>query len=124
MQKTKNSKKENTKEFIHVKINKPIALRKEILKTAINTTKLMQTYSGLTLLRQAKKALIEDLRTLRNDIVLNERQLQELLPKLPEEQVNEEQNEIHKVETLKEDHDIEKLKKELFAIESKLKELS
>lgn len=118
--KQKNTSKKDSKEFMHVKISNPITLRKEILTNAIAVTKLMQNQNDLVMLKYAKKALLDDLRTLRNDISLEENKLFQLLPKIQEE--HHEEKEIP-LELPKEHHDIDKLKKELAEIEEKLENL-
>ncbi len=115
--------KVNDEQVVHVRLNKPTSIRKEILKTAIDVTKIIQDAESLNVLRSSELALIWELKSIGKEIESLQKNLVEKdLPKLPIER--QEKLKVHVEEVkLKEVSDIDRLKAELAAIENKLKDL-
>ena len=128
-------KKTEKKEVVHTRISRPIYLRKQVLKAAIDSTKALKDYNELKLIRAEKTRVIGLLATLYEDINRRMKRLEERdLPRLKEEHKHKPLEEMHQemqeepkeeVQTarVKEDSDVTRLKDELSRIESKLKSL-
>ena len=70
---------------MYVKIDMPISLRKEILKTALKSTSLLKDFEKLKEIIQKKKESIAKLRSIIVDVKKTEKEFVKLLPELPEE---------------------------------------
>lgn len=125
----KNSKKFNEiTEPVHVRLEKPITLRKRVLSTTIDITRMMQTYSQLKQIRETKVELISNIGKVYGEIKRFTRKLEDQdLPSLP--RYLEEKDEMHGEISVEENKtiekelpnsEIEKLKAELADIEKKL----
>jgi len=127
--KSKSKKINETKEVMHIKIDRPISMRKEILKNAITATKLLQDYDEIKILRETKKSLFDELRSLGSEIIVLQRNLHNSIPSLPEEPTINKARDVNQTipkfdfESVKEKTDVDKLKGELAEIEAKLKQL-
>ena len=114
---------------MHIKIDRPISMRKEILKNAITATKLLQDYDEIKILRETKKSLFDELRSLGSEIIVLQRNLHNSIPSLPEEPTINKARDVNQTipkfdfESVKEKTDVDKLKGELAEIEAKLKQL-
>ena len=97
--------------------------KKEILKAAIDVTKIMQESESIMILRTAELDLIQELKSISKDIDNLQRHLTTKLPELPDEEKPALMIKDIPVTQHREVSDIDKLKAELAAIESRLKEL-
>ncbi len=111
---------------VHVKMDKPYSFRRDTLSLAVDVAKLIDHSRGMNVLRNTEFALIEELGEIIKEVKTLSKSLESYdLPSLPEEHAKG----VH-VEEAKEEHrevhefsDIDRLKAELAAIESKLKDL-
>ncbi len=115
---------------LHVMIEDPINLRKSVLSSALDVTKLLKTYTELKEIRKSKAMLTETFISLHTDIKKIVRDFEKELPKLSIPELNKENNE--KVETIEHveskpavtqkigSSEIDSLKAELEEIEKKL----
>ena len=110
-------------QVVHIRLDRPINLRKEVLRTAIDVTKIMQECGEIMILRNSELVLLEDLNGLSKEIEMLSKKLDNNLPELPREKVEREKYVEKEEVEVEEISDIAKLKAELAAIESKLKEL-
>ena len=118
-------KNTNTVNVVHVKIDNPISIRKDILKTAIDTTKMLYSYNEILMLREKETKLINKFKSLHNEITRLQRNLQDSdLPKISEkyESTSHESEKFEEREAVV-DNDVDKLMGELKDIERKLKSL-
>lgn len=119
--KVKNVKEEE--QVVHIKLDRPVNLRKGVLRAAIDVTKIMQECEEIVILRNSELVLLEDLKVLNKEIEMLSKKLDNNLPELPREEVEREKYVEKREVEVEEISDIAKLKAELAAIESKLKEL-
>ncbi len=117
-------------EPLHVKIDMPIALRKEVLGAAIGTTNLLRWYLELKSIREHKQQLLDAFKRVYQDIKKLTNELHKQLPVIYFEQLEKQETKIEvskKEELVQEEttpHDeISLLKKQLEEIESKLNTL-
>jgi len=113
-------KKEDTKNPVHVQLETPTYLRKSVLKTAINATKLMQNAHEIKELRQQELILINNLRKTVTEIKSTYNSLEKSIPKIELEVEEPIRDKGHM--KVQEDDELVKLKRELEHIENKLKE--
>src|SRR3989344_3846236 len=113
-------KKEDTKNPVHVQLETPTYLRKSVLKTAINATKLMQNAHEIKELRQQELILINNLRKTVTEIKSSYNSFEKSMPKIEREVEEPIHEKIHM--NVQEDDELVKLKRELEHIENKLKE--
>ena len=116
------------KQPVHVMISEPTALRKLILKSAIESVRLLHNHSEIKNLLDQEKVYIKHLQGVHKELKELERVLEDnYMPKLSEEYEVKLEKEFYVSENvnknIKEDADIEKLKKELEEIEKKLSHL-
>lgn len=135
MHKTQKRKLQSKKEVVHTRLDKPIYLRKLVLRAAIDSTKALKDYSELKMIREEKKRVMNFLVEKVQEIKNRMRRLEERdLPKIhePYKHKQEETHEETKVSVpthaieraaTKEENEVEKLKRELAQIEGKLKSL-
>ncbi len=123
------------KEVVHTMLSRPIYLRKQVLKAAIDSTKALKDYGELKIIREEKKRVLGILAEKLDEVKRRiDRLVSRDLPKLPlehnktsrvESEVISEQLKVEHVHKgrVKEDSDVAKLKAELEDIERKLKNL-
>ncbi len=70
---------------VHVMMSNPLYIRKEVLKTAIDTTKLLKYFEDIKGVRERKVVYIEKLSNNLNDAWLLTKKFHEVLPKAEEE---------------------------------------
>lgn len=123
------------KHVVHTRLDRPIFLRKQVLRAAIDATKALKDYSELKLIRDEKARVLGMLHRLYEDIEKRMRRLEEKeLPKIPIEH-KQKTIEVHQEipQTVKKEEkpkmkiegndDVSKLRREIDAIESRLKNL-
>ncbi len=114
----------NNEETIHVMLNEPILLRKLILKAAIESVKLQHNYSELKSLQELQTKHFKKLSGIHKEIKVLEKNLENSdMPKVSEEYkdvLEEIEDSMNESLNVKEDPNIERLKKELEEIEKKL----
>lgn len=69
-------------ESLHIKLDSPIDTRKELLKTAIETTQLLQFHENFKKIRAEKIKTIKNLRTISKQIINLSNNLQNELPEV------------------------------------------
>ena len=114
----------NTPNVVHVRIDNPISTRKEILKTAIDTTKMLYSYNEILMLRDKETKLINKFKVLHKEIIKLQKNLEDAdLPKISDkyENTSHEPEKIEK-ETIVND-DVDRLMAELRDVERKLNSL-
>ena len=132
MAKKQDTKKEHRGKLsdpVHVRLERPVALRKNILGATIEVTKMLKTYAELKYIRDIKATVLNKYRSIHNDINglvrhferedLPPVPLYELDEKIERKKIKEEKIVVKGVT----DGEIEKLKEELANIESKLNKL-
>ena len=72
------------KNVVHVRINNPVGMRKEILKTAIDSTKVMYAFNEIIELRINEGKLIKKFDGLQKEIKKAFQNLEKTLPVLPD----------------------------------------
>src|SRR3989344_532424 len=102
-----------TGNIIHVKLTEPLHLRKQVLKTAILTAELLQSFGRMSAVKEEKKLRISELISTARGMARIAGSLKSVLPSIGEEK-------IEKKEEFKE----ERIAKEAEAIFSKSSELS
>lgn len=128
-----NISEKNNEDPIHVMLDSPIDLRKGVLGSALDLTKMLKTYAELKEIRETKFALMDGMRGLYNDMNKLLREFEKHnLPHVPEKEIeseglhethiSEEHFEMPKIESVG-NAEIDKLKAELEAIERKLSSL-
>jgi len=121
-------------EPLHIKLDSPVETRKDLLKTAIETTQLLQFYENFKKIRTEKRKEIRKLRTLSREIIKETKKFQEDLPqvKMPQPKkekivVTEKPEKIKKIkpEPVKKipKLPVSKIQQELKDIEAKLNSL-
>ncbi|MAG20246.1 hypothetical protein CL618_02330 [archaeon] len=65
---------------LHIKIDSPVETRKDLLKTAIETTQLLQFYENFKKIRAEKRKTIRQLRTISREIIKDVKNFKEDLP--------------------------------------------
>ena len=114
-------------EPIHIMLPNPVGLRKQILETQIDTTKMLRDFLELRTLREHKKKLLNDY----NDTFFDIRKLLKKIEKheLPSIKLDEEKHNVaektheKRIDIPKQrvvDPEVERLKRELEDIENKL----
>ena len=125
-------KKKKEENSVHVRIETPLALRKEILTTAIDATRLLQKYQEYHSLTIEKNKKFVKLNKVLKSIKSTEKKLNSKeLPKLPEEKkpvvMEEKLVEVpivsHEKPKAEMNPELARLTQELKDIESKLKHL-
>ena len=131
------TKKKITKQVIienpiHVRINSPIAFRKQILTCALESTQLLQDYNEIKEMQEKRRTiLVQKLQKTMDTIEKMQRKLELSLPKVKYTQEKQQKIEIkpietqkqQKIEPKKQESEADKLQKELEEIEQKLAEL-
>jgi|SRR3989338_2145295 len=108
----------------YIKIGHPLALRRDVLKSALETTRLLREYETYKRLRKEKVDRIKALKLLMNDIKIDLGILQEkYLPPLHENKIEEKVKKMQPKKTPEVKSDLERLGLELKDIENKLREL-
>ncbi|MBI2110486.1 hypothetical protein HYT51_01780 [Candidatus Woesearchaeota archaeon] len=108
----------------YIKIGHPLALRRDVLKSALETTRLLKESETYKKLRRAKVDRIKALKLLMNEIKIDLDILQEkYLPPLHENKIEEKTKKIQSKKTPEVKSDLERLNLELKDIEKKLREL-
>ena len=118
-------KNTNAVNVVHIRIDNPISIRKNILKTAIDTTKMLYSYNEILILRDKETKLINKFKSLYNEINKLQKNLQDSdLPKISEkyEAVSHEAENFKEIEPVA-DNDVDSLMAELRDVERKLKGL-
>ena len=116
-------KKEDIKNPVHVQLETPVYLRKSVLKTAIDATKLIQNVHEIGALRQKELILVNKLRKTMIEIKNLNKDFNKVMPQILEYHEEEFSDELtSKVEETQEANELIKLKRELEMIEGKLKE--
>ena len=121
-------------ESLHIKLDSPIDTRKELLKTAIETTQLLQFHENFKKIRAEKIKTIKNLRTISKQIINLSNNLQNELPEVKTPRFKEETKTIKhkptkprplKPKPLKkfQKQPISSIQKELKDIEAKLNSL-
>lgn len=122
-----NKKNKPAEGVVHVKLNNPLGIRKNIFATAIDVANVLKMYDGLRISRARKLEVYDSLNeTLNGMRDLFDSLESNYLPLLPifERKFDKEQKEDKKIIVTKHtDNEIEKLKGELEEIERKLKGL-
>jgi len=67
---------------LHIKIDSPVETRKDLLKTAIETTQLLQFYENFKRIRAEKRKTIRKLRTISREIIKDVKEFREDLPEV------------------------------------------
>ncbi len=124
MQKHKTLNKESNENAVHVQISNPSSLRKNILKTAIDSSKLIELAHEIKSLRQEEVTLLSNLKKVMNQIKDLESNLKKAIPKIPEEHHEDVIKNVTREEFVHVEYDDElfRLKQELAHIEGRLKE--
>jgi hypothetical protein len=126
-------KVDNNKDVVHVRLEKPIATRKQILMAAIEGTRLLKKNEEMQLIKKKKQLIIAKLGKVMREVKTLERRIIKEIPAVKENK----KTEIHKIKEVKitkeldlpskqpkkPTSEIERLQKELEGIESKLKSL-
>jgi len=115
----------NSNSVVHVKLDRSIYIRKEILKTAIDTTKMLYNYKEILELKEMQSKLINKYALLYKDIVKLQKVLSDSdLPTLPSNFENIPHEDTHEfIEETEVNSDVDKLMSELKEVEKKLKSL-
>ena len=86
MIKQKENKKENSEQsMMHVMLPNPIYIRKEVLRTAIEDTKLLKHFEDMKEIREKKVMYLERLGKSMGDMNLLMKDFHHVLPKIEEE---------------------------------------
>ncbi len=128
-QQVKKLTQDNEGVVVHVRVESPLIMRKNILNCALDSARLLKTYSEIKDLKRTKDDILIDLTEVNSELRGLMKYLERKLPELPHEGHIEEKQEIkvspvkinikNKVET----NEIDQLKAELEQIEKKLKNL-
>ena len=120
-------------QVVHTRLDRPIYLRKQVLRAAIDATKALKDHSELKLIREEKTRVLGILHRLYEDIEKRMRRLEEReLPKIPIEHKPKQVQQVQEVKVEKQEKpkmrieandDVSKLRREIDAIENRLKNL-
>ncbi|MEK6948406.1 MAG: hypothetical protein AABX19_04150 [Nanoarchaeota archaeon] len=118
---------------VHTRLDRPIYLRKLVLRAAIDATKALKDYSELKLIRDEKTRVLGMLHRLYEDIEKRMRRLEEKeLPKIPEMHKPKQLQHVQEIKVERQEKpkmriegndDVSKLRREIDAIENRLKNL-
>lgn len=120
-------KKNKSGGVVHVRLQSPLNIRKNILGAAIDTANVLKTYDELRRIRNRKEEVVESFNSLFDDVKdLFENIEGKYLPELPLQE--QEFRKVEKKDTKKEivkhtDNEVERLKTELEDIERRLRNL-
>ncbi len=117
------NKKKKEKDYIYRRVGRPLIARKEILKAAIEATKLLQRYENFKVITEEKQEKLNKLRNIRTSLLLDLGKLNNALPKieLPGNiDIEEPSTTIKEKKTKKALTESDKLQDELESIEHKL----
>ena len=125
--KSKNVIRHNDKEAVHVMVSEPTNIRKLVLKSAIETVRLLNGYSQVYTLREQQTAYFKHLNILQKEIgSIQDKILNFDMPEIEDDiEINKEVLEVPKQNKInvRESSDIERLRRELEDIEKKLSNL-
>ena len=120
-------------DVVHVRMENPVARRKEVLKTAIGSTKLLYSFNELMDLREKELKLMNKLRIMNKTMKTIVHTLdKELLPELPSAFIHQKEvhhaKEVHSIIHHKkkpkvQKDDVKDLLQELKDVEKQLKDL-
>lgn len=122
-----NVKNSEDSKVIHVMIKEPIAVRKLLLKAALDSVRSLQNHSEITMLQEQKKLYYKQLEKVYGDIKKIEKTMESInLPEVGEDDLGEkkllEVSEKQHIE-IKGNNEIDRLKRELEEIEKRLSSL-
>ncbi len=76
--------------MIHTRIDKPLALRKELLEAAIDSTDILKSYEKFKQFEADRRGLKVEMKTLLGELQTTTLQFEQLLPAIPAEFLQEE----------------------------------
>ena len=127
---TKKLTREGNNQVVHVKLENPLTVRRNILGSALDSARMLKTYSELKEVKKMKQGIIEDFTNVYDEIKILFRRLEhEELPSVVLDEKTEEPKEVA-VKPLRVQakerivgSEIDRLKAELDAIEKRLSSL-